>query len=285
LADASAPPPDAGGEASASAANQTFSDTCLTTEPPGRSVRTLTANNAAELGGATLGSRNVIPGFLRRPVTITVREPSIRLTVGPAFVVRSSESSRYLSLIASVTNPGNDYFCFLEATDMRWLAADGRQLLKSDRSFLQGSVGEANGLYTDTCLGAGDLGYLFEIEAGESVFAGVSSIELAFASSSPGSPVSGALLPTQYVACKDGRQFEVALESRGPAAVGLWDDAVGTYFLLDEDGPVEWGYLRTRRGLGVYAPGKVTVGGAANFYPGAIQRIHVYTAFDDPAGF
>jgi hypothetical protein len=37
----------------------------------------LTSNNAAELSGATLGSRDVIPGLLRKPVAITVRQPPL----------------------------------------------------------------------------------------------------------------------------------------------------------------------------------------------------------------
>jgi hypothetical protein len=62
---------------------------------------------------------------------------------------------------------------------------------------------------------------------------------------------------------------------------GLWDDLLGTYFLLDDEGPVEWGFLSTRRGLGVYDKGKITVGGAANFYPGPVTRLHVFANFGD----
>jgi hypothetical protein len=246
----------------------------------------LTSNNAVELSGATLGSRDVIPGLFRRPVTITVRQPSTRLELGPAFLLRRSESSPYVSLIASVTNPADDYLYWLRATNMRWLTMDGSVLSEKDGSYLQGGVGDAGGIYTDTCLGRGDVGYLFDIErspAGGSLFQ-AGSIELSVESSASGSPAPASLLATQYLPCKDARQFEVAFESRGSAAVGLWKDSVATYFLLDDQGPIEWGSLYTRRGLGIYDKGKVTVGGAANFYAGPVTRLHVYSSFDDPMG-
>jgi hypothetical protein len=286
--DGSPPPPEAAAEASAPAPSQIFSETCLATEPPGHSVRTLTGNNAAELTGGTLGSRDVIVGPLRKPVTIAVREPSTRLTLGPAFLIRSSESSEYVALIATVTNAAGDYLCSARAQNLRWLAADGTQLAKTEVSYVQGSVGDVDGIYLDTCLGPGEIGYLFELETGEAAGSPLfeaASVELTLSARGGATPAPGALRPTAYVPCKDGRQFEVAFENSGSTPVRLWDDVLGVYFLVDDEGPVSWGYLWTRRGLGIYGPGKVTVGGAANFYPGAITRMHVFARFDDPTGF
>jgi hypothetical protein len=151
-------------------------------------------------------------------------------------------------------------------------------------AFVQGGVGDVNGIATDTCLGPGEIGYLHNIESSapdRSLFA-ASSIELSFDARRGGAPLPASLFATAYLPCKGSRQFDVLLESRGPMAVGLWKSFIGTYVLLDEEGPVEYGILDTRRGLGVYDKGKITVGGSANFYPGPVTKMHVYTDFDYP---
>lgn len=261
-----------------------FSESCAPDKPAGKQTRTLTANNGAELAGVELGSPDFIAGVLRRKVTVTVRQPSVAFEVGPAFVLRSSEDASYLSLVVTVKNPGAGHPCFITGQDIRWLAADGTELVRNARTFVTGSVGDLGGFYTDTCLASGELGYLLDIEGpmrDQATFSAVTSIELSFASDRDGIPAPASLVATAYAACQRGGLFEVALESRGPEPVGLWRGLLGHYVLLDEEGPLDWGLLDTRRGLGIYEPGKVTVAGSTIFHDGTGTRLHVFTSFDD----
>jgi hypothetical protein len=88
-------------------------------------------------------------------------------------------------------------------------------------------------------------------------------------------------MATSYTACGDTSQLEIALESGGPQAVWLDDDLLGQYLLVDERSlPLDWGFLHTRRGLGIYAVGKTTVAGARRFYTGLAHGMRVYTSFE-----
>ena len=287
--DSDAPGPDSGGGAASHSGP--FSESCTATGPVGRFTRMLTSNNAAELEGAVLGSDGVIHDPLRRPVTVAVTSIGTAgsLIFGPAFITHDGDDDFLASVFVTVTNTGADTRCSISASGIRWLDERRTVIATDDVAYLDGSVGDLGGIYSDTCLGPGDVGYFISAFPTTSfagnLFSAVGSVELAVDPGRAGFPVHAALVPTAYLRCGQTRLFEVALESRGPEPVGIWNDLMGRYILADEQGPLEWGFLGPRGGLGVYGPGKTMLVGAQTFYQGIATRLQVYASFDSPLTF
>jgi hypothetical protein len=263
-----------------------FSPNCRTPDSVGHFARMLTRNNASEMEGAVFGMSGLIHGNLRRSVATAMTGSSGTLVAGPAFVIRWSDDDEGASVVMSLTSSGPDTRCFVRGTQIRWLDGAGVELGREEQVFLSGSVGVLDVGYTHSCIGPQETGYLISVlpsaAAGTRLFSDVRSVELGLDPGRPYPSAPGSLVPVAYRRCGKSPLFEVAVENRGTEGVAFWNDLVGQYILADEQGPLDWGFLSPRSGLGVIGPGSMMLMGADTFYTGTATRLQAYLAFDDP---
>jgi hypothetical protein len=264
-----------------------FSDTCLFAEAPGRQVRTW-GSSGAEIEGPALGEAWVPTASLRKKVAARFIGANPSYELGDAYLVRRQPSNTRADLIATIRYIGPGMACFVRAVDIAWLTATGGVVgppgAPRGAAFVTGTVGLAGAsTASNTCLAAGEVGYIFDTRLAAqvaSMYDQTAAVELQITSWMPGAAISASVYATSYVGCASSEAFEVTMESRGPEAAVFGDDFVGTYLLFDEDGaPLAWGILRTRRGLGVYTPGKVMLGGDRLYYDGVGRRMQVLADF------
>jgi hypothetical protein len=286
-----AAPDSSGGPSPTAPGPSPFSDTCMFTGSTGRQLRSW-GSSGADLEGPELGEGSLVTASLRKQIPVRVLEADANFTVGPAYLTRDSLNSIRADFIAEVRFTGSGTACFVKAVDLAWLGSDGTPVqvdggTQLETAFADGTVGLAGGrVATSTCLTSGEVGYLIDIRLSRPssalLFDGTASAQLRIDPTwTPGGPPQAAMFATSYVGCQGGNLLEVALESKGPQAALFEIDLLGRYLLFDEaGGPLTWGFLHARRGLGSYAAGKIMVGGDTLHYDGTSRRMQVRTDFD-----
>jgi hypothetical protein len=259
------------------------STTLVAGQPP-------TENNSADLQGVVLGGVAFNPGAMRRMVPITTGTPIAGLQFGPAYLTRTTTTSETAYLTIPVANTGTQRPCFIQASPLHYL--NGSQLLNdaTHSSYVTGSVADVGfGIFTDTCLGPGEAGYIIDIQLdsnGVAFFSTTTSIDLSVASSSAGTPPAGHLHPTSYAvgACAPMRSLQLTTvnDGAGPVEVAKSSASLSPAILLDAGGlPAGWLYLQDN------VPSEVAVGAMLSFNTmvtavSALDRARFFMEFDGP---
>jgi hypothetical protein len=250
-----------------------------------------TQNDAADLGGAAIGTQVFDSTQQRRTVTLNVTTPLPGLALGQAYLTRLTATDETAYLTIPVTYTGTGYPCFIQAKTYRWLSATGQMLNSTNGPYLDGSVGAATSMiYTDTCLTAGDSGYFIEIElatAGAPLYSAVASIELGLSSTTVGTAPAAKLLPTRYDVgtCSSTRTLRVeATAGSAKLAVGNANSSgsLGPVILLDSAGlPAGWTFVSQKQPAN-FAPGTTTHFYANLPFEPAVSRAQFFLPFDPP---
>jgi hypothetical protein len=264
--------------------NCTFPD--ATSSQPAAAAPTL--NNSADLSGTALGDVAFAPDGMRRSVPVEVDQGALQLELGDAYLTRADDGeTAYVTI--PVKNGGTGHPCFIEAMPFQWLAADGTVLNDSTQTtFVYGSVGDmGSGIFTDTCLGPGESGYLIDIEisTGEPFFSGTASIKLGISSSRSGTSSAGHLVPQEYDVgtCSGQRSMRAVALNDGSAPVALTGSTTGSLVVfLDADAvPAGWTFFENQPTLTVGA------GESATFFTFTaeepdVTRARFLVSFDSP---
>jgi hypothetical protein len=274
---------DAGADPYASCTWDLGSGTPMGTAPTG--------DNSADLGGATVGTAAFDASSLRRTVPVTVATPLAGITVGQAYLLRTTATDETAYLVLSVKNTGTGYPCFLQAKTYRWLDANDQILNTTNGPYLTGSVGSVSStIDTDTCLAAGETGYLIEIELasnGAALYSAVTSIDIGFESTAPGTVPAQKLVPSRYDVgtCAAGRTTRIQAPASGAElALGtsLSAETLAPLVYLDDGGlPVAWAFARQPQST------NLEPGSTANVYVGsagapAVARFQAFLPFSPP---
>jgi hypothetical protein len=232
-----------------------------------------TGNDSADLGGATVGTVALDASSLRRTVPVNVATPLAGITIGEAYLLRTTATDETAYLVVSVKNTGTGYPCFLEAKTYRWLDANNQILNTTNGPYVTGSVGSVSStIDTDTCLAAGETGYLIEIELasnGAALYSAVTSIDIGLESTATGTVPAQKLVPSRYDVgtCAAGRTTRIQAPAAG-AELGLGtaqsSGTLAPLVYLDDGGlPVGWSFAHQPQ--------------ASNLEPGSLASVYVGT--------
>jgi hypothetical protein len=228
---------------------------------------------------------------MRRMIPITMGTPIAGLQVGPAYLTRSDTATETAYLTIAVTNTGTQRPCFIKASPLSYL--NGSQVLNdpTHAGYVSGSVGDVGfGIFTDTCLGPGESGYIIDIQldsSGTAFFSSTTSIALSLASSSAGTVPGGHLHPTGYEvgSCAPMRSLRLTTVNDGTAAVEVAQStpALSPVILLDGGGlPAGWLYLQDNVASQV-AVGEMVSLDAMVTAVWAVDRARFFIQFDGAA--
>ncbi len=199
------------------------------------------ANNSAFLTGAALGTAEEGIDLLRKEIEVNLTtESSLRL--GTAWAMRSTSSQPGVYLAIEISNPTAELVCRIAAQPYQWRDAGGGALETRERVYATGTVADPDPLYSTTCLGQNETGYLLDVTS-DDLFDQLASVDLELSSTAEGAALpEAALVPTAY-SLGDAGRVEVAFENTGTAAGTLDPEAVfnGEFVLLDDQGaPLLW---------------------------------------------
>lgn len=175
---------------------------------------------------------------LRRVIPYTVIGGSTSLELGAMTISRMTPTSEFTRTQLPVTNVSDSAWCFIQIEALSF--SDGQsELINDGDAFVDGSVGDlGNGLYTDTCLAAGESGYVLTIT--EVGFDQVSEASLVLEDPDviPAAALDVVVVPTGYVVA--GSDAEVTLEHVDGQDATVSDRAV--WLLRGSNAePVIWG--------------------------------------------
>jgi hypothetical protein len=114
---------------------------------------------------AQIGAEVTVNDALLKEIT-PVHSGDARLVVGRAFVTRASVDAENVATFVHVTNQGPTRLCYVHAEALAYQGAHGAMLkAQAAVAYLLGSVGEKDGLATDTCLAPGESAYVVDVSA------------------------------------------------------------------------------------------------------------------------
>jgi len=233
-------------EAEASAGTQTDGDSATGPDPG-----TAAGNNSACMSNGSFPSGISDDPSLRKVIPYMVIGGSASLELGAMTVSRkSATSSGFTWTHVPVTNISDSAWCFVMIEDLSF--SDGELELVDDGDvFVEGSVGDlGNGLYTGTCLAAGESGYFLSITEVDFERISEASFSIEEPDTSPATPLE-VVVPTGYVV--DGSDAEITIEHLSGQEITASDTAV--WLLRDSSGePVVWGFAEASDEL-VLSPG------------------------------
>lgn len=215
---------------------------------------------------------------LRRPLEVTILGEETM--VGKGYVMRSSLTTAYADVAITITNSSPETRCFIKAQDVIWRTADGDEIPGDSHAmtYLSGSVANANGTPTTTCLAPGERGYFLEVQAAEkgqpSLFDVLAEVELTLSSStSRFERPQYRVLPIKWSG--SASSLSVTFENMGlmPAPVDLGE---GQFIMTDADGlPLTWGFLDVDRRVTMLPPGSEVVLKSDVYYDGKVSNMLV----------
>jgi len=240
------------------------------------------------LSGAALGSGTTPNSELRREISASV-EGETTFSLDSAYVTRTSADTETLYWFIAVTNKGSGLECFVKAFGLEFKDSAGQTLTTNDLTYVRGSVGASQAVYTDTCLGGGETGHFFGIEVegdASALYASVDSIVISTLESDDDFDVPAArIIPQNYSVSDEAFSVTVANEGTGAARIST----LSSYFLLDENNlPLAWGAFSSDSGTPdnpVLDVGDIYV--LTDFsprYDGLANKVQAQADFDSPTG-
>jgi hypothetical protein len=194
----------------------------------------------ATLTGDQMGLDLDLPSRLSKTIPVVMNGPQLTGTV--AYLGRLSATGDSAAMVVPVTNVGDHWQCFIEASTFDLLDQNGVSLgLSVITTYVRGSVGRSspdggNGLHTDTCLEPGGTGYLFNWIS-DKVYALLGSLhlELTVGDKTYLAPAVS-VVPVSYQISAPDQRYTVTVTNNGPLTATVW----GGYAVLlnDADVPV-----------------------------------------------
>lgn len=247
-------------------------------------VKVMAGNNAATLSDATIGTGESSTADLRKTLPLTLATPHAELELGTVYLTRISASSEYGSLIAEITNTGSSPRCFVKATNITYYSVDAA--LATTSSYAVGSVGKtSSGTMTDTCLDAGESGYLIDIEAPDSTtgrfWSDVVRVEIeSLSTSSSALEPHGGRLKAEIYTISGGTVQAMHVTGQNHGSITLYPTTYSYYVMLDGAGdPVEWAFLQS--GSDSVAGGQTASWDDDAYYQGTANAVHFRLDFED----
>jgi hypothetical protein len=245
------------------------------------------SGNSADLRGPALGDVPFVPSTARRIVLVKVGTSVAGLSVGQAYLTRSSFASD-VQLTIPVMNGGTDHPCFIAAESFHYLSSTGTLLnAAADMDYVIGSVGDmGNDIYTHSCLAPGETGYFLD-SRGAAFFTSTASMELDLSTVAEGTAPAGHLTPKQYElgTCAGLRSLRVMAVNDGASTVTVAPDGqgLGPAVLLDGDGlPAGWIFVEDDQTVQLMAGQQVYFATALTDVA-AVTRAQFFLDFDPPA--
>ena len=124
-------------------------------------------NNNSVLTGNSIGSGETSNSQLSKSVTLTLQTSHSDITLGTPYVGRSYSSGESINWIIPVTNNSStNYHCFINLRNIRFYDSYNQLLSTATPSFsyVNGSVGKTNDIYSSTCLSSNEKGFFSSIE-------------------------------------------------------------------------------------------------------------------------
>lgn len=249
-------------------------------------------NNSAVLTGPSVGSGMTPVASLRKPVALKGTGVEPGYVLGPAYAMIPNAMPYGAWVAFSIKNVTATGQCFIELENVVWKDAAGAPVGTPTLSFVSGSVGVVlGGVSTDTCLGAGETGWVMLIESDSSgvmYYQSVASIEFNLVALAPtASEPYAKIVPESYSFATPTLTVSFKNVGTGPGSVS---SGLGRGVLLDTAGaPLIWGFVTdTAMTGGVLAPGATgSMDGDYPFdtYEGAGATLAVSVTFEDkPSG-
>jgi hypothetical protein len=250
---------------------------------------TATTNDARTISGGMTGTCSGTAE--RKQVPVTLSAGGDQFALGDGYLLANTLDSSYVYFVVPVRNLGSTMHCFVGITDgtYQWNTASGPAPVALMNSYVTGSVGEVapTGVYTETCLAAGETGILFDIEMSTNqsdLFTPTVSISMALNTSFDGTAPPAALVPQSYTDASG--ILTVAFKNVGTGQADI--NMNGPYVLLDSGGlPTAWGFL-TEMPTGLLDVGQSGTATATPTNCGVSVRPYVIfsspTAASPPAG-
>jgi hypothetical protein len=241
---------------------------------------TATTDDAATIKAGSAGSCS--SSLLRKKVPITLSGGGTEFALGDGYLFADADLPSYANLAVPVTNLGSTMHCFVAITtgSYQWNTAQGSAKVALSGPYATGSVGDVgSGIWTETCLAAGETGLILDIESSldmSDLFTPTVSIAMALESSTDGTPPPAALVPQTYTDA--GSTLTVAFQNVGTGAGDI--DRMGPYVLVDSGGlPAAWGFL-DEMPTGLLDAGQQGTATATTL--GCGQTARAYIVFDSP---
>ena len=234
-----------------------------------------------ELRGGKIGTGEATAAELRKPLSLKLIGDAGYMAMR-GFALRSSPSSQYISAIVEVTNSGKQLQCFIKAEQLKLKTKTGELIpAQREREFVSGSLAVSS-VVTNTCLAAGETGYLSASptsSSGPDTFSALTEIEFALtASPTKFERPDFKLVPKSYRAKADRLQLELVNE--GTAKAPIEDITLVQYVLLDAEGlPLDIGYLEASTTATSVPPGGTLTADDTYYFTGASERMKVLASY------
>lgn len=242
-------------------------------------------NNWSVLAGDPLPAGTDDIAQLRKSLDVTLLGAPDGIRITTAYAGRSDPAQAVADrFIIPVRNDGDTPWCFVKAVDMRYLAGDASVLAEDPIAYVDGSVGDLDGVQTSTCLGPDEDGYFTMVEPLD--WATVAAIDLTVEASdrSPANP-DASVFPVGY-SFDGSSDLAVAIENHGFAAATL-DGGFSTYVLTDDAGVAAyWSYVKRQiePASGSLPPmSHGSLGDRLVAWSGRSSRMVVHVDFEDAA--
>ena len=174
-------------------------------------------NNSAMLSGDSEGKGTSPVDQVTREIPITVSGLDIRGTT--AILSRISGFTESYDFIAAVTNYGIRRQCLIQITTFDLLDGNGVVIGTRITDFVTGSMGRVKDgiIYTMTCLGPGETGYLLDLFGASIPYASVASARITLKSSdSEWLEPETSVVPLSYHAPTPDKSYTVTIANQGP---------------------------------------------------------------------
>jgi hypothetical protein len=192
-----------------------------------------TNNSALVDGPALVGTGNLQRKVV--PVEITSTIPGIE--IGETYALGTN--SQYVNFVFSIANTGTVDYCDLYLGGITAVDSGGAQLGDSGFAYVLGSVGDISGFFDDTCLRAGERGWVLHVV--ETGFDPVAGLRVSVgAGEYPFSLPAARIVPSSYTVTQSG-VVHIPIENQGTGQALL---DLANVILLDEGGaPLGWTYM------------------------------------------
>ena len=233
----------------------------------------------SELRGDKIGTGESTPAELRKVLKVQVND-SAGYSATRAFVLRSSPTSEYLSVLVELKNESAPFQCYVQAEQIQLRTTSGELIpLQRDSTYLAGSLGQSD-LVTDTCLAEGETGYLsISPMSGAGAFDALADVDFVLsASAGRFERPDYMLVPKRYIADDDHIQLTLVNEGRAKAPID--DITLIQYVLLDGEGlPLDTGFLEASTIGASVAPGGTLMADDSYYFTGVSERMKVLASY------
>lgn len=244
------------------------------------------SGNSATLTGNPVGLGIDSPDKLTRIVPSDIS--GVGITGTTAVLGRTTAAATDFHFLAQVTNHGTRRQCFIQTKTFDYLNAAGAVVSTNGEEFVTGSVGQLKDgiMCTDSCLDAGETGYLLALPNGTATIDAVASVRITLTSSTSdwvSPPIN--IVPVSYDSPARDKPFTVTVANQGTIA-GTVNNLSWVVFFDDAGTPAYWDFLLSGTITGSkphdLGPGETYVlnsSGSSNVWTGNSTRMLVVVDF------